>query len=138
FTRAIEIDEDEVDAHYQLGRIARAQNRLAEAIRHFDAVVSRQPEHSQSEVWREIGSAYLQAGQYQDARAAFERFLAKRPSHAEGHYRYGRTLHHLGRDREAAEEMRACIEAAKTSPSYKYRTEKRWMSEAESFLRAGQ
>jgi tetratricopeptide (TPR) repeat protein len=138
FMRAIEIDPDEVDAHYQLGRIARAQNRLAEAINHFDAVVRRQPEHSQSEVWREIGSAYLQAEQYQDARAAFERFLAKRPSDAEGHYRYGLTLHHLGRDREAAEEMRACIEAAKTSPSYKYRTEKRWMSEAESFLRAGQ
>lgn len=136
FMRAIEIDPEEVDAHYQLGRIAREQNRLADAINHFDAVVSRHPEHSQSEVWREIGSAYLQAEQYQDARAAFERFLEKRPSDAEGHYRYGLTLHQLGRDHEAADQMRACIEAARTSPSYKYRTEKRWMSEAESFLRA--
>jgi tetratricopeptide (TPR) repeat protein len=138
FMRAIEIDPEEIDAHYQLGRIAREQNQLADAINHFDAVVRRHPEHNQSEVWREIGSAYLQAEQYQDARAAFERFIEKRPSDAEGHYRYGLTLHHLGRDREAAEEMRACIEAAKTSPSFKYRTEKRWMSEAESFLRAGQ
>ncbi len=136
FTRAIEIDPDETDAHYQLGRIAREQGRLSDAISYFDAVVGRNAEHSQSEVWREIGRAYFQAGQYRDARAAFERFLEKRPSDAEGHYRYGLTLHQLGREDEAAREMRACIESARTSPAYKYRAEKRWMNEAESFLRS--
>ncbi|MGA9770486.1 MAG: tetratricopeptide repeat protein [Blastocatellia bacterium] len=136
FARAIEIDPDETDAHYQMGRIAREQGRLADAISYFDAVVGRDSEHSQSEVWREIGRAYFQAGQYTDARAAFERFLEKRPSDAEGHYRYGLTLHQLGRADDAAREMRACIEAARTSPSFKYRTEKRWMNEAESFLRS--
>jgi tetratricopeptide (TPR) repeat protein len=136
FARAIEIDPGETDAHYQLGRIAREQGRLADAINYFDAVVSRNAEHSQSEVWREIGHAYSQAGQHMDARAAFERFLEKRPSDAEGHYRYGLTLHQLGREDEAAREMRSCIESAKTSPAYKYRTEKRWMNEAESFLRS--
>lgn len=136
FTRAIEIDPGETDAHYQLGRIAREQGRLADAINYFDAVVGRDTEHSQSEVWREIGRAYSQAGQHMDALVAFERFLEKRPSDAEGHYRYGLTLHQLGRLDEAAREMRSCIEAAKTSPAYKYRTEKRWMNEAESFLRS--
>jgi hypothetical protein len=32
--------------------------------------------------------------------------------------------------------MRACIEAVRTSPAYKYRADKRWMDEAESFLRS--
>ena len=136
FARAIEIDPNEIDAHYQLGRISLGQNRLGEAIQHFDAVVQRNQEHSQSEVWREIGQAYFAAGQYQDARAAFERFLGKRPSDAEGHYRYGLALARLGDQEEAAAEMRACIEAARTAPSYKYRTEKRWMNEAEAFLRS--
>jgi tetratricopeptide (TPR) repeat protein len=135
FLRAIEIDPEETDAHYQLGRIAREEGRLGEAINHFDAAVSRHPEHSQSEVWREIGWTYFQAGQYEDARAAFERFIEKRPSDAEGRYRYGLTLHQLGRTDEAAAEMRACIEAVRTSPTYKYRTEKHWASEAQSFLR---
>jgi len=135
FTRAIEIDPEETDAHYQLGRIAREEGRLAEAINHFDAAVSRNSEHSQSEVWREIGWTYFQAGQYEDARVAFERFIEKRPSDAEGRYRYGLTLHKLGRGEEAAAEMRACIEAVRTSPAYKYRTEKHWASEAQSFLR---
>jgi tetratricopeptide (TPR) repeat protein len=136
FLRAIEIDPDETDAHYQLGRIAREQGRLADAIKHFDPVVRRRPDHSQSEIWREIGHAYFQAAQYTDAREAFERFLERRPSDAEGHYRYGLTLHHLGQADEAASEMRACIEAAKTSPAYKYRTEKHWMDEAQTFLRS--
>lgn len=135
FKRAVDIDPDETDAHYQLGRIAREEGRLAEAINHFDAAVSRNSEHSQSEVWREIGWTYFQARQYEDARAAFERFIAKRPSDAEGRYRYGLTLHELGREEEAAAEMRACIEAVRTSPAYKYRTEKHWASEAQAFLR---
>ena len=62
-------------------------------------------------------------------------WLKKRPSDAEGRYRYGLTLHELGREEEAAAEMRACIEAVRTSPAYKYRTEKHWASEAQSFLR---
>lgn len=136
FLRAVEIDPGEIDAHYQLGRISREQGRMAEAIQHFDAVVQRHEDHSQSEVWREVGHAYFDAGQLEDARAAFERFLSKRPSDAEGHYRYGLTLARLGRQEAAAAEMHACIEAARTAPSYKYRTEKRWMSEAETFLRA--
>ena len=136
FTRAIEIDPEETDAHYQLGRIAREESSLAEAISHFDAVVSRNPDHSQSEAWREIGWTYFQAGQYQDARVAFERFVEKRPSDAEGRYRYGLTLHQLGRYDDAATEMRACIEAVRTSPAYKYRAEKHWASEAQSFLRS--
>ena len=136
FRRAVEIDPDEMDAHYQLGRIAREEGRLGDAINHFDPVVRRNPEHSQSEIWREIGRAYFQAGQHEDALAAFERFLEKRPSDAEGHYRYGLTLHRLGRTDEAAEQMRACIEAARTSPAFKYRTEKHWMNEAQAFLRS--
>jgi tetratricopeptide (TPR) repeat protein len=135
FARAIEIDPDETDAHYQLGRIAREQGRLADAIKHFDAVVTRNPEHSQSEAWREIGWTYFQAGQYEDARVAFERFIDKRPSDAEARYRYGLTLHQLGRPEDAASEMRACIEAVRTSPAYKYRVEKHWASEAQAFLK---
>ncbi|MFL6277972.1 MAG: tetratricopeptide repeat protein, partial [Blastocatellia bacterium] len=136
FSRAIEIDQNETDAYYQLGRISREEGRFSEAIQHFDAVVQRNQDHSQSEVWREVGRTYFEAGQTIDATAAFERFLARRPSDAEGHYRYGLALAQLGRSEEAAAEMRACISAARTAPAYKYRTEKRWMSDAEAFLRS--
>jgi hypothetical protein len=137
FQRAIEIAPDELDAHYQLGRIAREEGRLSEAIQYFDTVVGQSPNHSQNDVWREIGRTYFQAGQFDDSRQAFEQFLEKRPTDAEGRYRYGLALHKLGRTEEAATEMRSVIEVVRTSPAFKYRVEKHWMNEAQSFLRSG-
>jgi tetratricopeptide (TPR) repeat protein len=135
FQRAAEIDADEVDSHYQLGRIARMQNRYGDAIAHFSEVVTRDPAHAQHEIWREIGATYLAAGQHGDALDALERFLERRQSDAEGLYLKGRALAGVGRAREAVEAMRACVEAVKTSPAYKYRTDKRWLNEAQQFLR---
>ncbi|MGI9104867.1 MAG: tetratricopeptide repeat protein [Pyrinomonadaceae bacterium] len=136
FNRAVEIDADEVDAHFQLGRISRMQNDPAGAIKHFEQVVARDPQHAQHEIWREIGATYLAAGQHADAHDALERFLERRQSDPEALYLMGRALSGMGRTREAADTMRACIEAVKTAPAYKYRTEKRWLNEAQQFLRS--
>jgi tetratricopeptide (TPR) repeat protein len=136
FERAVHIDAEEVDAHYQLGRIARQQKRFADAIGHFEQVVRRDPAHAQHEIWREVGATYLDAGQYEDARTALEKFLEKRESDPEGLYLMGRAHAGLGHRREAASLMEACIAAVKTAPAYKYRLEKRWLNEAQQFLRS--
>lgn len=136
FERAIEIDADEVDAHYQLGRIAREQGQLPDAIKHFTEVVERDQTHSLHEIWREIGATYLAAEQFDDSREALERFLENRNLDPQGLYLMGRALAGLGRQREAASSMQACIEAVKTAPAYKYRAEKRWLNEAQQFLRS--
>lgn len=136
FERAVEIDPEETDAHFQLGRVARSEGRLPDAIRHFEQVVVRAPAHAQNEIWREIGATYVAAGQHSDAEEALRRFLEQRQSDPEGLYLMGRALAGLGRTREAADWMRACIEAVRTAPAYKYRAEKRWMSEAQQFLRS--
>ena len=135
FQRAIEIDQDEVDAHYQLGRIARAQNRPAEAIGHFEQVVQRDQYHAQNEIWREIGATYIGAGQFADARDALQKFLDRRENDPQGLYLMGRAHAGLGDSREAASSMQACIDAVKTAPAYKYRAEKRWLHEAQQFLK---
>jgi hypothetical protein len=92
--------------------------------------------HSQHEIWREIGATYLAATQFEDAREALERFLENRNMDPQGLYLMGLALAGLGRKREAADSMQACIEAVKTAPAYKYRTEKRWLNEAQQFLRS--
>jgi tetratricopeptide (TPR) repeat protein len=135
FQRAIDIDQDEIDAHYQLGRIARAQNRLPEAIGHFEEVVQRDQFHAQHEIWREIGATYIAAGQFADGRDALERFLERRENDPQGLYLMGRAHAGLGDQREAASSMQACIDAVKMAPAYKYRTEKRWLHEAQQFLK---
>ena len=138
FERAIQIDEEEIDAHYQLGRIARAQKRFADAIKNFEQVVVRDRSHSQHEIWREVGATYITAEQYEDARNALEQFLEHRPSDPEGLYLMGRAHAGLGHRREAASSMQACIEAVKTAPAYKYRADKRWLNEAQQFIKSSQ
>lgn len=138
FRRAVEIDPQDADSNYQLGRIAREQGRLDEAIKYFETVVRQAPAHSQHEVWREIALVYFAAKQYPDALEMLDRFLAERPSDAEGRYWRGMTLYHLGRTAEAAQEMQACIESVRTAPAYKYRTERRWLQLAQNFLRERQ
>ncbi|MBA2502966.1 MAG: tetratricopeptide repeat protein [Pyrinomonadaceae bacterium] len=135
FNRAVEIDPEETDAHYQLGCLDRKANELTEAIKHFEQVVSNDQTHAQHEIWREIGATYLAANQFTDAHDALERFLDSRQSDPEGLYLMGRALAGMNRGREAAEFMRRCIEAVQTAPAYKRRTDARWMSEAQQFLR---
>ncbi|HEX8116003.1 MAG TPA: tetratricopeptide repeat protein [Pyrinomonadaceae bacterium] len=135
FQRAAEIDPNETDAHYQLGRIARAENRLPEAIQHFGEVVARDDAHAQHEVWREVGATYLAAGQFADARDALERFLDRRTSDPEALYLMGRAAAGLGDARAARHWMERCVEAVRTAPAYKYRADKRWLNEAQQFLR---
>ncbi len=138
FERAIQIDDEEIDSHYQLGRIARQQKRFDDAIKNFEQVVSRDQTHSQNEIWREVGATYIAAGQFEDARDALERFLEHRPSDPEALYLMGRAHAGLGHRREAASAMQACIEAVKTAPAYKYRADKRWLNEAQQFIKSSQ
>src|SRR5919107_4446152 len=135
FLRAVEIDPEETDAHYQLGRIARAEGRLPEAVEHFGQVVARDDSHAQNEIWREVGATYLAAGQFADARDALERFLDRRRADPEGLYLMGRAAAGLGDLRAAREWMTAGVEAVRTAPAYKYRAAKRWLNEAQQFLR---
>jgi len=138
FERALEIDAEEIDASYQLGRIARQQKRYADAIQNFEQVVARNPAHSQHEVWREVAATYIAAGQFEDARTALDQFLEHRPSDPEGLYLMGRAHAGLGHKREATSLMQACIEAVKTAPAYKYRASKRWLNEAQQFIKSSQ
>jgi tetratricopeptide (TPR) repeat protein len=138
FERALEIDPEEIDAAYQLGRIARQQKRYGDAIQSFEHVVARNQAHSQHEVWREVAATYIAAGQFEDARTALDQFLEHRPSDPEGLYLMGRAHAGLGHKREATSLMQACIEAVKTAPAYKYRSSKRWLNEAQQFIKSSQ
>ena len=65
-------------AQYQLGRIARIQNRLQEALDYFSLVVAQDSKHSHHEIWREIGLTYFDAGMFREAQEALQRFVDKR------------------------------------------------------------
>lgn len=135
FKRAVEIDPDEAGAHFQLGRIARAQGRLDDALGHFQAVLARDPQHSQNEIWREIGEAYLAASKLAEARTALERYVDRRSYDPEGLYYLGDTLMKLGEKPVAREMFERAVEAEKTNPYSGRGHLRKWRNLAEKQLR---
>jgi len=126
FEKAVQIAHDETDAHFQLGRIAREQGRLQDAINHFSVVLEQDDKHAHSEIWREVGATYLSASMFADAKEALAKFIDRRPYDPEGLYYYGKTLEHLKASEEAREIFGRCVEAVKTMPSYRYREQRKW------------
>jgi len=135
FQRAVEIDPGEADAHFQLGRIARAQGRLDDALNHFQAVVAHDPQHTQNEIWREIGETYSAASRLPEARAALERYVDRRSYDPEGLYYLGDTLVKLGEPQPAREMFERAVEAEKTNPYFRHGQLRKWRKLAEKQLR---
>ena len=119
FRNAVAIDPEATDAHFQLGRIAREQGRADEALAEFQTVLRQDDKHSLSEIHREFGGAYLEAGRLPEARRrtrnlhgppalTIRRPVLLRPG--------ARTAGHPA----AAREMYArAVEAARTAPRYR-------------------
>ena len=131
FNKAFEIDNQEIDANYELGKIARANGELQTALNHFSVVVEQNDKHALSEIWREIGATYLEAGMLAEAREALEKFVERRPVDSEGLYRLGKVLKSQGETDKAREMFEQAIESAKTSPDYRRRELRYWSKLAE-------
>lgn len=124
--KALEIDKNELDANYELGKIARAKGNLQEALNHFSIVLEQNDKHSLSEVWREIGATYLEAGMLTEAREALEKFVERRSFDAEGLYRLGKVLKAQGETERAREMFEQAVESSKTSHDHRRREMKHW------------
>ena len=119
FNKAYEIDKTEIDANYELGKIARRNGELQKAIEHFSVVVEQNDKHSLSEVWREIGATYLEAGMLKEAREALEKFVERRAFDAEGLYYLGKVLKQQGELEKAREFFEQAVESVRTSPDFR-------------------
>jgi tetratricopeptide (TPR) repeat protein len=134
FTNAVNIQAGETDAHFQLGRIARQQGRLKDALGHFQTVLDQDENHHQSEILRELGALYLDAGQFADAWRELSVYVERRPYDAEGLYYGGRALEGLGRREESVAMYRRAVEAARSAPRYLQRSVAKWSRLAQKAL----
>lgn len=135
FKRAVEIDPQEADPHFQLGRIAREQKRVDDAIGYLTTAAKLDDKLGQSEVWRDLGAAYFEAGRTEDASVALAKFTDRRPYDPEGLYWYGKSLAKLGHGNEARAMFQQAIEAAKTMPRHRRAEVRQWGSAAKGELR---
>lgn len=134
FTKAIEIDREEIDANYELGRIARHRKELQTALDHFAIVVEQNEKFRLSEIWREIGATYLDAGMLDPAYEALEKFVNRRPVDPEGLYYFGKLLRAKGETERAREMFESAVESARTSPYFRSRQLGQWAKLAQKEL----
>ncbi|HEY2867103.1 MAG TPA: tetratricopeptide repeat protein [Pyrinomonadaceae bacterium] len=126
--KAIVIDPNEIDANYELGKLARRRGDLQQAIEHFSVVVEQNEKYSLSEIWREIGATYLEAGMLNEAHEALERFVERRAFDAEGLYYLGKAFKQRGNNDRARELFEQAVESVKTSPEFRRRHHSRLWS----------
>jgi tetratricopeptide (TPR) repeat protein len=126
FRNAVAIDADATDAHFQLGRIARAQGRLDQAQAEFQTVQRQDDKHNLSEIHRELGATYLEAGRLADARRELEIYTDRRAYDPEGLYYYGQVLEKSGDPAAAREVYTRAVEAARTAPRYRRPVVAQW------------
>jgi hypothetical protein len=121
FRKAFDIDNEEIDANYELGKIARVRGEYQKAIEHFSAVVGQNDKYSVSEIWREIGLTYFEAGMLDEADTALSKFVTRRAFDSEGLYHYGMLLKKRGDDDGANEMFERAVDALKTAPYHRRR-----------------
>ena len=124
--KAVAIDRNEIDANYELGKLARARGDLQAALDYFAVVVGQNDKHALSEIWREIGATYLEANMLAEAREALEKFVERRPVDAEGLYYSGKVFKAQGDADKARAQFEQAVEAAQNSPDYRRRQLKHW------------
>lgn len=126
FAKALEIDADEIDANYELGKYYRRHAELQKALDHFSNVLGQDDKFRLSEIWREIGATYLEAGMLNEAESALEKFVDRRNVDPEGLYYYGKVLKAKGETDRAREMFEAAIDSARTSPYFRSRQIAQW------------
>lgn len=134
FRKALEIDANEIDANYEMGKIERSNGDLQAALDHFSVVVEQNDKHALSEVWREIGKTYLDANMLAEAHEALEKFTLRRSADVEGLYFYGKVLKAQGRTDEAREIFETAITTANASPDFSRRGTAHWSKLAKKEL----
>lgn len=120
FENVLELDPDNVYAHYNLGLLAQEAGEEDAAVEQYDAALATDPEFAPALYNKGI---VLESTDLDTAVGLYRRALAADPQLAAAHMRLGFALLHLGRSAEAEEHLATGIEldpamAEVDAPSY--------------------
>ena len=94
FEHCLQLDATNVEAKYQLGLLSKSEGETANAIKLFEDVITRAPNHANA--LRDLGSMYLQSNDAAKARSALERAVALNDRDPETHFLLSRVYNRVG------------------------------------------
>jgi tetratricopeptide (TPR) repeat protein len=104
--RALSLQPDYPDAHFNLGCALQASNRLDEAAACYRRALAVNPGHAGAQL--NLGNALQALNRHAEAIACYQRTLELRPDDADAHNNWGNSLQALGRHEQAID----CYEKA--------------------------
>lgn len=136
FRRALEIDPNEAETLYQLGRLLRHQDGRAEEARQLlEKGATLDPKLASHQVWRELGAVALAAAQLEEALRYLAHYAAAREYDPEGLVLFGQALRAANRNQEAKAAFEQAIECAKGAPRFRRAELSRWEAQARHELK---
>ena len=137
FRRALEIDPNEPDTLYQLGRLLRQQEGRGEEARSLlEKGATLDPKLASHQVWRELGAVALNSGQPDEAIRYLAHYTAAREYDPEGLVLYGRALKSANRPADAKSAFQQAVDCVKGAPRFRRGELSRWEAQARQELRA--
>jgi Flp pilus assembly protein TadD len=103
FERCLQIDATNIEAKYQLGLLSKSEGETANAIKLFEEVIARAPDHANA--LRDLGSLFLQSNEAAKARAVLERAVALNAQDAETHFLLSRVYSRVGENALASRHL---------------------------------
>lgn len=99
YTRALSLQPAQAEIRVNYGRFLENQNRLADAIRHYQTAVEEQPWLATAHY--NLGTAYLRAGEYDEAESALREAIHLEPDYVDALGNLGLLLAATGHERDA-------------------------------------
>ena len=112
--RAVGLDPDFADAHYNLGAVALAEGDAASAIAAYRRAIALRPAYA--EAHNNLGGLLASTGAFDEALVHYRLALRFDPGHAGAHYNLANVLLVLGDTAEAIRHYRLALEAAPDDP----------------------
>ena len=107
FEKALRVEPDFADGHYNLGIALLQAGQVPEAIREYEYALRLKPDYADAHV--NLGTALAKLGRTEDAFRHYKEALRINPGNAVAHYDVGSTLYRAGRVQEAIKEFEAAL-----------------------------
>lgn len=107
YKKAISIEPNYIDAHYNLAFALREQGRLEDAVVAFKKVISLSPQHV--EAYNNVAATLQKQGKLEEAIKAFKKAISIKPDYAEAYYNMASTFEEKGELEQAVISYRKSI-----------------------------
>jgi len=101
YKRALAIEPDYANAHYNMGVTLQEQGKLEEAIKAYDKALAIKPDYAQA--YFNMGNVFKNQGKLEEAIEAYNKAQAIKPDYAEAYNNMGVALKDQGKPEEAIE-----------------------------------